>query len=125
MHDTQLGALSNFNWSKMWKLSFFSTLKCFNSEIFIQISGTKLQQQSKKILFYIMDISFIFDQTISSTGPTPDIRELRSIETYDIRYFTQHVLLCTSTVHEQSANICIQGYLRILWIQNPKSSKID
>ena len=38
---------------------------------------------------------------------------------------SQHVLLCTSTVHDQSANICIQGYLRILWIRNTKSSKID
>ena len=36
----------------------------------------------------------------------PEIRELqRSIETYDMRYFPQHVLLCTSTVHDQSANI--------------------
>ena len=54
----------------------------------------------------------------------PEIRDLqRSITTYDIRYFSQHVLLCTSTVHEQSANICLQGYLRILWIRNTKSSK--
>ena len=42
-----------------------------------------------------------------------------------MRYFPQHVLLCTSTVHDQSASICIQGYLRILWIGNTKSSKID
>ena len=56
----------------------------------------------------------------------PEIRELqRLIETYEMRYFPQHVLLCTSTVHDQSANICIQGYLRILWIRNKKSSKID
>ena len=56
----------------------------------------------------------------------PEIRELqRSIETNDMRYFPQHVLLCTSTVHDQSANICIQGYLRILWIGNTKSLKID
>ena len=26
-------------------------------------------------------------------------------------------------VHDQSANVCIQGYLRIFWIQNTKSSK--
>jgi len=25
--------------------------------------------------------------------------------------------------HDQLANICIQGYLRILWIRNKKSSK--
>ena len=25
--------------------------------------------------------------------------------------------------HDQLANICIQGYLRILWIRNTKSSK--
>ena len=56
---------------------------------------------------------------------TSEIRELqRSIKTYDMRYFPQHVLLCTSTVHDQSADICIQGYLRILWIGNAKSSKI-
>ena len=55
-----------------------------------------------------------------------EIRELqRSIETYDMRYFPQHVLLCTSTVHDKSGDICIQGYLRILWIGNTKSSKID
>ena len=41
---------------------------------------------------------------------------------YDI---LQHVLLCTSTVlHDQSGDICIQGYLRILWIGNAKSLKI-
>ena len=58
--------------------------------------------------------------------PIPEIRELlRSIEAYDMRYFPQHVLLCTCTVHDQSANICIQGYLRILWIRNTKSTKID
>ena len=44
---------------------------------------------------------------------------------YDMQYFPQHVLLCTSTVHDQSANICTQGYFRILWIRNTKSSKID
>ena len=48
----------------------------------------------------------------------------RLIETYDMRYFPQHVLLCTSTVHNQTANIYIQGYLRILWIRNTISSKI-
>ena len=31
----------------------------------------------------------------------------------------------TSTVHDQSGDICIQGYFRILWIGNAKSSKID
>ena len=31
----------------------------------------------------------------------------------------------TSGVHEQLENICIQGYLRILWIRNTKPSKID
>ena len=56
----------------------------------------------------------------------PEIRELqRLIKTYDMRYFLQHVLVCTSTVHDQSANIRIQGYLRILWIRIKKSSKID
>ena len=56
----------------------------------------------------------------------PEITELqRSLETCDMRYFSQHVLLCTSTVHDQSGDICIQGYLKILWIQNTKSSKID
>ena len=29
------------------------------------------------------------------------------------------------TVHDQSGDICIQGYLRILWIGNAKSLKID
>ena len=54
----------------------------------------------------------------------PEIRDLqRSIETYDMQYFPHHVLLCTSTVHDQSANICLQGYLRILWIRNTISLK--
>ena len=58
---------------------------------------------------------------VTWTG-TIEIRELqRSIETYDMRYFSQDVLLCTSTVHDQSANICIQRYFRILWIRNTKS----
>ena len=42
----------------------------------------------------------------------PEIRELQiSIETYDMRYFPQHVLLCTSHVHDQSVNICIGVFL--------------
>ena len=54
-------------------------------------------------------------ELFTSFKKLPEIRELqRSIETYDMRYFPQHVLLCTSTVHDQSANICIQEYLRIL-----------
>ena len=56
----------------------------------------------------------------------PEIRDLqRSIITYNMRYLPQLVLLCTSTVHDQSGNICIQGYLRILWIGNEKYLKID
>ena len=44
----------------------------------------------------------------------PEMRDLqRLIKTYNMRYFPQHVLLCTSTVHDQSGDICIQGYLRI------------
>ena len=42
-----------------------------------------------------------------------------------MRYFPKHVLLCTSTVHDQSGDICIQGYLRILGIGNAKSLKKD
>ena len=43
-----------------------------------------------------------------------ETRELqRSNETYDMRYFS-NVPLCTSTVYDQSGDICIQGYLRIL-----------
>ena len=56
----------------------------------------------------------------------PEIRELqRSSKTYDMRYFPQHVLLCTSTVHDQSVDICIQGYLWILWIRNTNTLKTD
>ena len=55
----------------------------------------------------------------------PGIRGLqRSINIYNMRYYPQHVL-CTSTVHDQSGDICIQGYLRILWIGNAKSFKIN
>ena len=68
-------------------------------------------------------------ELFTSFKKLPEIRELqRSIENYDMRSFPQHVLhvlLCTSTVHDQSENICIQGYLRILWIQNTKSSKVE
>ena len=42
-----------------------------------------------------------------------------------MRYFPQHVLLCTSTVHEQSGDICTQGYLWSLGIGNAKSLKLD
>ena len=36
----------------------------------------------------------------------PEMRELqRSINTYNMRYFPQHVLLCTSTVHDQSGDM--------------------
>ena len=63
---------------------------------------------------------------VTSTKCGSEIRELqRSIKIYDMQYFPQHVLLCTSTVHDQSENNCIQGYLRILWIRNKESSKID
>ena len=41
------------------------------------------------------------------------------------RYFPQHVLLCTRTVHDQSGDISIQGYLRMLWIGNAKALKND
>ena len=44
-----------------------------------------------------------------------EIKELqRSIKTYDMQYFPQHVLLCTSTVQDQSENIGIQEYLGCL-----------
>ena len=34
-----------------------------------------------------------------------------------MRYFPQHVLFCTSTVHDQSGDICIQGrYLSSLYL---------
>ena len=67
---------------------------------------------------------FLF--TFPSETAVPEIRVLqRLINTYNMRYFPHHVLLCTSTVHDQSGDICIQGYLRILWIQNTKSSNKD
>ena len=40
-----------------------------------------------------------------------------------MRYFPQQVPLCTTGVHDQPTDICIQGYLRILWIRNTKSAK--
>ena len=52
------------------------------------------------------------------------IRENRVTEIdYPLKYaiFSTACLLCTNAVHDQSANICIQGYLRILWIRNTKS----
>jgi len=45
----------------------------------------------------------------------PEMRELlRSINTYNKQYFTQHFLLCASTIHDQIGDIHIQGYSRIL-----------
>ena len=40
-----------------------------------------------------------------------------------MRYFPKQVPLCTTGVHDQPTDICIQGYLRILWIRNTKSAK--
>ena len=68
---------------------------------------------------------FVFPFWSLSGVQEPEIKELqRSITAYDIWYFPQHFLLCTY-VHDQSANICIQGYFRIRWIRNTKSSKKD
>ena len=53
------------------------------------------------------------------------ITEIRELNTYNMQYFPQHVLLCTSAVHDQSWDVCIQEYLRIIWIGNVKSLKID
>ena len=36
-----------------------------------------------------------------------------------------HSRLYTTGVHDQSTDICIQGYLKILWIRNTNYSKID
>ena len=41
----------------------------------------------------------------------------------DIFHSMFYCVACT--VYDQSANICIQGYLRIFWIRNTKSSNID
>ena len=42
----------------------------------------------------------------------------------EIDYQLKYAIFSTAcSVHDQSANICIQGYLRILWIRNTKSSK--
>ena len=44
-------------------------------------------------------------ELFTSFKKLPEIRELqRSIENYDMQYFPQHVILCTSTVHDQSAS---------------------
>ena len=54
----------------------------------------------------------------------PEIWELqRSINTYNMRYFPQHVLLCTCFVHDQSGDISIQWYFRNLWIGKCKIFK--
>ena len=71
-------------------------------------------------LVKILNLYITWNTLISTCNS--EIRELqRSISTYNMRYF----LLCTSTVHDQSGDICIPGYLRILWIGNAKSLKID
>ena len=61
---------------------------------------------------------------VSFTVILPEIREYqRSIETYAI--FSKEVLLCTSIVHDKSANICIHGYSGILWIRNTNNTEIQ
>ena len=40
-----------------------------------------------------------------------------------MQYFPQCVLLCTSTVHDQSGDICIQGYLKILGYETQNLQK--
>jgi len=81
------------------------------------------------MLVYIPCIAIRKNKEALSAGNlylVPEIRELqRSINIYNMRYYPQHVLLCTSTVHNQSGDISIQGYLRILLIGNAKSLKID
>ena len=48
-------------------------------------------------------------------------------EITEIDYLLKHAIFSTACsivyYHDQSANICISGYLSILWIQNTKSSK--
>ena len=103
----------------------YSFLISGGSEFFLDILSTSFKTQ--KWTFPKININQR-GYSIQSEDCTliPEIRELqRSIKTYDMRYFPQDVLLCTSTVHDQSGDICIQGYLRILWIRNTKSLKID
>ena len=61
-------------------------------------------------------------------GSATAIRLVHRLNTdcsYTSKYFPQQVPLCTTGVHDQSADICIKGYLRILWIQNTKSSNLQ
>ena len=104
------------------------------SEYFIYNWSTRLQSMYNHIVgrtasvispFYSLlpDMYLLIKKLSYSVSEIRDLQ--RSINTYNMRYFSQHVLLCKSTVHHQSGDICIQGYLRILWIGNAKSLKID
>jgi len=59
-------------------------------------------------------VSIIINDPPCKDGIIPVYRVTEIDNTYNMRYFPQHVLLCTSTVQDQSGDICIQGYLRIL-----------
>ena len=55
-----------------------------------------------------------------------EIREIQKSIISKICDIFHSIFYCVQvlyTVHEQSANICIQGYFRILWIRNTKSYK--
>ena len=85
--------------------------------------GVKLKENLFHLYLFCLHL-FLIVSNKHQNGWTIDKRLQRSINTCNMRYFPQHVLLCTSTVHDQSGNICIQGYLRIHLIGNAKYLKI-
>ena len=91
--------------------------------MFTAVSGSNVNKASLHVFTFLLvtAVRLIYSCFIPCVFHT----RVTEINTYNMWYFPQHVLLCTSTVHDQSGDICIQGYLRIIWIGNTKSLKID
>ena len=65
--------------------------------------------------FVYNSLVYIVHSVLTEYQCSPEISELQ--------IFSTACSIVYKTVHDQSANICIQGYLGILWIRNTKSSK--
>ena len=123
-HNSELFA-SNFSWGTLPNENVLGLVLKFLFEKvdFYNVNFVSRQSLVPQLVYVIQLFAHIH---IYIDMLATEIRKLqRSINNYNMRYFPQHVLLCTSTVHDQSGDICIQGYLRILWIGNSKSFKID
>ena len=115
------------------------TLEFHQPKLDYLLSVSDVKRQFMSDLFFSKEVQLMFTHSTWFTAcimvgniliklrnvSVRDREKLESTETYDLWYFSEQVLLCTSIVHDQSADICILGYLRILWKLSTRSSKID